>query len=153
MPVQEEVVASGIGDRYGNVLLMALQDLQNGCAIILDSRYKNKVGDYHTLDKTKLFCAAEAFNLMVGLDAGRPANGNPFQSITNSLFEIVAPAEAKAWRSDHKDPPDLRTQCARVLANWRKDPAYLRSHTEELKLAFAGMIAQKSVLSMDAQPT
>jgi hypothetical protein len=147
MPHPEEIVASNAVEIYRSVLLTALQDLQKGCATILDPKNKNKIGDYHTLDRTKHFCAATGFELIIGLEAGQPTNGDPFRSITNSLYEIVAPAEVKAWRSNHGEI-DLRTQCEKVLTNWHKDPAYLQQHTKILKLAFAGMIAQKFASSM-----
>jgi hypothetical protein len=140
MPDPVEIASSDTTERYGGTLLTALHDLQMGCSTILDPKNKNKIGDYHTLDRTKHFCAATGFELMVGLEAGQPTNGDPFRSITNSLYEIVVP--------DAKSDLDLRTQCEKVLSNWRKDPAYLKRHIEALKQAFAGMIAQKSTSSM-----
>ena len=148
MPDPEEVAASNVVDRFWNLLKAALQDLQKGCAVILDPKNKNRIGDYHTLDRTKHFCAASGFELMVGLEAGQPTNGDPFRSIANSLFEIVAPKEIEARRRKHKDDVDLRTQCQKVLSNWRKNPANLQRHAEELKRTFAGMIAQKSHSSL-----
>jgi hypothetical protein len=148
MPHPEEIVAADTVERYANTLLTALHDLQNGCAKILDPSNRNEIGDYHTFDRTKHFCAAIGFELMVGLDAGQPTSGDPFRSITNNLYEIVAPKEAKARRQNHNDVPDLRTHCEKVLSNWRKDPDYLRQHVEIWKLAFAGMMAQKSASSM-----
>lgn len=148
MPRALEIAVSGTVERYKVHLLTALKDLRNGCAIILDPKNKKVFGDYHTVDRTKLFCAATGFELMVGLEAGKLTNGKTFRSITNSLYEIVAPKEAEAWRRDHEGDLDLRAPCQTVLSDWRKDPAYLQEHTEILKLAFAGMIAKKSGSSM-----
>jgi hypothetical protein len=147
MPDPVEVAASDTPKRFGKLLLTTLQDLQNGCAVLLDPKNKNKIGDYHTLDRTKHFCAATGYELMIGLEAGQPTNGDPYRFITNSLFEIVAPKEAREWRKRHKERADLRSQCEKVLSHWRDDPAKQR-HTEWLRRSFAEMITQKSKSSM-----
>jgi hypothetical protein len=131
-------------ERYEVLLLSTLKALEAGAHAMRE----NKIGDYHTLDRKKHFCAATGFELLVGLKANRPTNGDPFRLITNSLFEIVAPDEVRDWQRRHKERPDLRAQCEKVLANWLSDPAHLDSHTERLRLEFAGMIGQKSSLSL-----
>ena len=130
--------------RYERAVLSALEALQKGSATIKN----NKIGGYHTLDRTKHFCAATGFELIVGLEAGEPTNGDPFRFITNSLFEIVVPEEVREWRRLYKERPDLRSQCEKVLTNWRSDPAHKQLHSEGLRRGFAEMIAQKSASSM-----
>lgn len=125
-------------ERWGGMVAEVLRKLQAGCAEIAD----NRIGDYHTLDRSKHFCAAQAFELMIGLEAGEPTHGDPFRFITNSLYEIVAPEEVRQWHKDHNgENPDLRAQCEKVLANWRSDPAGLQRHSEWLRRSFSGMIA------------
>jgi hypothetical protein len=125
--------------RYEAELRSSLLALKEGARFIR----RNKVGNYHTLDKPKHFSAVVAFELMVGLEAEQPTNGDPFRFITNALFEIVAPDEVRRRRKQYKDEPDLRRHCGKVLANWRRDPEYLKRHTEQLKRDFARMIAGK----------
>jgi hypothetical protein len=129
----------GAIERWGGMVAEVLRKLQAGCAEIAN----NRIGDYHTLDRPKHFCAAQAFDLMIGLEAGEPTNGDPLRFITNSLYEIVAPEEVRQWQRHHKEEekPDLRAQCEKVLANWRSDPVHLQRHSEQLRQSFAGMIA------------
>jgi len=125
-------------ERYEETLRSSLQALREGASKMQEHR----IGDYHTLDRTKHFCAANAFDLIVGLEAGEPTNGDPFRFISNTLYEIVAPDESRKWRKDHEgEPPDLRSQCEKILGNWRRDPAHVQRHAERLKRSFAGMIA------------
>lgn len=131
-------------ERYERAVMSALDALEAGCAVLTN----NRIGDYHTLDRTKHFCAATGFDLMVGLQAGQPTNGDPFRIITNLLFEIVAPDEVHDWRRRYKKDPDLRSHCEKVLSNWRNDQPYLKGHTDWLRSGFAEMIGQKSASSM-----
>ncbi len=129
---------------YERVLRSALEDLALGANAV--KQYK--IGDYHTLDRTKHFCAATAYEILIGLEAEEPTSGDPFRFIANSLFQIVAPDEVRAWRRAHKEDPDLRSQCEKVLSNWRSQPDLDRQHRAFLSNAFAGMIAQKTASSM-----
>jgi hypothetical protein len=131
-------------ERFERLLRSALESLEAGAHAIKES----KIGDYHTLDRTKHFCARTAFEILVGLKADEPTNGDPFRLIANSLFEIVAPDEVRDWQRRYKERPDLRSQCEKVISNWRNDPDYLRRHSEHLRHCFAEMIAQKSTLSL-----
>jgi hypothetical protein len=139
-----EAVDFAMVERYELLLRSTLEALETGARAIKES----KIGDYHTLDRTKHFCAATGFEILAGLKADEPTNGDPFRFIANSLFEIVAPDEVQDWHRRYKERPDLRSQCEKVLSNWRKEPELLGRHSEHLRRNFAEMIAQKSASSM-----
>jgi hypothetical protein len=117
--------------RYSEGLRAHLVALQAGAAAIK----AHKVGYYHTIDKTKRFCAGSAFDLMIGLEAGVPTHGDPLRFIANSLFQIITPGD---------EDRDLRGQCDDILARWRKYPDRLQKHTKQLRHDFSQMIAEKS---------
>jgi hypothetical protein len=124
-------------ERYRAAFLAGLNSMQRGCAAVA------RMGDYHTLDPAKHQCANSALELIVGLEAGRPANtdNSPLRVIANSLFELVAPERVAEWLKTHKEPPDLRTQCDEARKHWLGHPD-LKQHCQELRVAwFTGMIA------------
>jgi hypothetical protein len=130
--------------RFENALESVLKALEVGSRVTKES----KAGDYHRLDRTKHFCACTGFEILIGLGADEPTNGDPYRHITNLMYEIVAPDEAQEWRKRFKKDPDLRSQCEKVISEWRSDAGGFEQHRQFLKHSFAGMIAQKSASSM-----
>jgi hypothetical protein len=109
--------------RYRKLFFSGLKAMQQGCAIVANP--KNNMGDYHTPDRTKRHCASSAFELMVGLEAGRPASSgenSPLRIIANTFFEAVSPERVAERIELHRKKPDLRTQCEDVLKHWRARP-------------------------------
>ena len=103
-------------EKYRKEFLARLKQIQTGCTIVSEE----PIGDYHTVDVTKVLCAGAAFSLMIGLGAGRPTNGDPLREIANLLFEAVAPDRVNEWREHHRgEVPDLRRQCQEVLKHQR----------------------------------
>ena len=117
-------------EKYRKECLARLKRIRTGCAVIS----AEPVGDYHTVDVTKGLCAGAAFSLMIGVDAGRPTNGDPLRVIANLLFEAVAPDRVEEWREHHRgEAPDLRRQCQEVLKHQRgRSKADLEHEREEL---------------------
>jgi hypothetical protein len=113
--------------RYSEVMRSHLVALQAGATTIRSE----KIGYYHNVGYTKRFCAGAAFDLMTGLEAGTPTQGDPLLLIANTLFEIVTGKER-----------DLRGQCEDVLAHWRDNPDRLRENAERLRHDFTRMIAE-----------
>ncbi len=129
---------------YRMAFLSKLKELQAGCALIS----AENIGDYHRVDVPKRLCAGAACSLMIGLDAGKPTNGDPFRVITNLLYEIVAPEHVAEWRrryaqdaefrQRHGETPDLRGQCGEVLKAYsRRSQADIGREREGLRLLWA----------------
>lgn len=144
IPSKQDQTNFDMVERFETALSSALQALEVGSRLTRES----KAGDYHTLDRTKHFCACTGFEILIGLEADEPTNGDPYRHVTNLMYEIVAPDEAREWRKRFKKDPDLRTQCEKVIAEWRSHPANLEKHRQFLKLSFAGMMTQKTASSM-----
>jgi hypothetical protein len=144
IPSNQASTDFGMVDRFETALKSVLEALEVGSRVTKES----KGGDYHTLDRAKHFCACTGFEILIGLEADEPTNGDPYRHVANLLYEIVAPDEARDWRKRKNERPDLRAQCEKVIAQWRSDPALLERHRQFLRLSFAGMIAQKSASSM-----
>jgi hypothetical protein len=118
---------------YRAAFLLSLKEMQTGCAIIS----ANPIGDYHTVDVLKKLCAEAAGCLMIGLDAGQPTNSNEksaLRIIANTLYEAVAPDQAKEWAEHHKgNKPDLRSQCEETIKQLRARP---EAERQQIRKAF-----------------
>jgi hypothetical protein len=97
-----------------------LTDLRGGCGDVL----ANDVGDDARRDRSKEICAGTAFDLIVGLDAGKPVNydeASPLRVLAGLLY-------------DYTDPPDLKHQCVAIIAHWRQMPAEQKqAHIDTLR--------------------
>lgn len=99
---------SSAAKAFREKLHKVLNDLRGGCGDVL----ANDVGDDARRDRAKEICAGAAFDLIVGLDAGKPVNydkNSPLRVLAGFLYDFTNP-----------DPPDLKHQCAAVIAHWRQ---------------------------------
>jgi hypothetical protein len=120
-------------------LWKTLTDLRSGCGDICDPN--NDIGDDLKRDRRKEICAGCAFDLIVGLDAGTAANykeDSPVRVLAGLLYDAA-------------NPPDLKHQCAAVIAYWHSlSDADQRAHIDALQAGWeklTGISAKKTALS------
>jgi hypothetical protein len=97
-----------------------LSDLRDGCENML----AGDVGDDAKRDRRKEICAGCAFDLIVGLDAGKPVNSSeasPLRVLAGLLYDFAK-------------PPDLKHQCADIIAQWHQmSDTEQRAHIDKLR--------------------
>ena len=106
--------------RYKLRFLFYAESMGQACSLIK----RTKFGTHHNVKPMKRHYAQSAFNLIVGLDAGRPTNSSensPLRIIASHLCTVVAPTD---------EGGDLRLQCEEVVSYWRHQP---QSEWENLK--------------------
>jgi hypothetical protein len=113
--------------------------VRSGCGDVLDPN--NDIGDDPRRDRRKELCAGCAFDLIVGLDAGSPANykeDSPLRVLAGLLYDTAS-------------PPDLKHQCAAVTAHWHSlSEAGQGAHIDALRRGWeklTGISAKKTAIS------